>query len=155
VTALNTATKSRVNDSRLGPSWKKDGANLLIGLAKIHMSNMAQAPYLLSPREQLLARQPRTSQQELQLLDWIEAWGYASHGRSFFTTEGGRIGIGPLHTRPGNLVCIFYNGGSPYILRPRDDNSYFLIGESYVHGLMYGEALELQNRGPDQFFTLV
>lgn len=115
---------------------------------------MAQMHDLLSPRDQLLARQSRTPHQELQLLDYIEAWGYASHGRSFFTTDGGRIGLGPQHTQPGNLVCIFYNGGSPYILRPKHHNSYFLIGESYVHGIMYGEALGLRDRGPDRFFTL-
>lgn len=132
-----------------------EGANSLIGLAMIHMSKMTRPPHPLSSRDQLLARQPRTAQQELAMMDYIEAWGYASHGRSYFTTESGRVGLGPQHTQPGNLVCMFYNGGSPFILRLKDTNSYFLLGESYVHGLMYGEAPGLKDRGSDKFFTLV
>jgi hypothetical protein len=48
------------------------------------------------------------------------------------------------------LVCIFYNGSTPYILRPKEGGDYLLIGKSYVHGLMYGEALEKEDREEDE-----
>lgn len=75
---------------------------------------------LLSPKEKLLAEKPLTTQKLIQVQDYLEAFGYASHGRSYFSTEGGRIGLGPLHTKRGDLVCIFYNGRTPYILRPKE-----------------------------------
>lgn len=69
-------------------------------------------------------------------------------GRRFFATSGGQIGLGPAHTKPGDLICVFYGGDTPYILRkdPAADTFEF-IGEAYVHGLMYGEALEMQDQG--------
>lgn len=70
------------------------------------------------------------------------------HGRRFFATSRGQIGLGPAHTKPGDLICVFYGGDTPYILRkdPAADTFEF-IGEAYVHGLMYGEALEMQDQG--------
>jgi hypothetical protein len=84
----------------------------------------------------------------------MEALEYACHGRSYFSTEGGRIGLGPLHTKQGDLVCIFYSGVTLYILRLKEGGGYLLIRESYVHGLMYGEAFEKEDREGDEFFTL-
>jgi hypothetical protein len=86
-----------------------------------------------------------TKQQLLEVQDYVEALSSATHERCFFTTRSGRIGLGPKHTEPGNVVCIFYNGYTPFTIRPREDSEskkrYVFIGESYVHGIMYGEAL--------------
>jgi hypothetical protein len=34
----------------------------------------------------------------------------------------------------------------PFILRPMDNGNYELVGEAYIHGIMYGEALGLFDR---------
>jgi hypothetical protein len=33
-------------------------------------------------------------------------------------------------------------GGVPYVLRPNDGGAYKLVGETYVHGFMKGEAFK-------------
>lgn len=58
-----------------------------------------------------------------------------------FTTEKGYLGLGPSTAQLGDHVCIFATAGTPHILRAVNSgsDSYRLIGEAYVHGLMDGE----------------
>lgn len=60
-------------------------------------------------------------------------------GRSFFMTEKGRIGVGPWVTKRGDLCTLLHGARVPFILRARSANSYRLVGESYIHGIMLGE----------------
>jgi hypothetical protein len=58
------------------------------------------------------------------------------------------------------LFCVhisFYNGFSPLIIRPKlaDPTKYELIGESYIDGLMYGEAFKLKETGEDSIIALI
>lgn len=70
------------------------------------------------------------------------------YGRRKFVTENGYIGIGPASIREGDLVCVLFGGCVPYILRPTDtDNMCNLVGECYVHGIMYGETVRLWEEG--------
>jgi hypothetical protein len=46
------------------------------------------------------------------------------------STKGGRIGLAPKQTLPGDKVVILWNAGSPYILRPVGDGSFKLVGEA-------------------------
>ncbi|KAF5722720.1 heterokaryon incompatibility 6 OR allele [Fusarium mundagurra] len=65
--------------------------------------------------------------------------------RMFFITELGFVGIGPMSMKPGDHVCILYGGSTPFVVRPVDgagDEDYLFLGESFVNGLMNGEALD-------------
>jgi hypothetical protein len=62
------------------------------------------------------------------------------HRRIFVTTTG-RIGLGPPTMRRGDFVALLYGGQCPYILR-RQSEMYEFVGESYVHGIMFGEAIQ-------------
>jgi hypothetical protein len=75
--------------------------------------------------------------------------------RRFFITSDRRLGIGPRWTKKGNLVCVLFGGGVPYILCPKGRHCIF-IGESYVHGLMEGQAIEAWRKGElkDEMFGL-
>ncbi|KAF2107951.1 heterokaryon incompatibility protein-domain-containing protein, partial [Lophiotrema nucula] len=59
-------------------------------------------------------------------------------------------GLGPEKTRRGDLVCILFGCSVPVVLRKatqsssRDSNVFEVVGESYIHGKMDGEAV--QNR---------
>jgi hypothetical protein len=64
-----------------------------------------------------------------------------AEGRSLCITASGRLCLAPFETRVGDRVVILYGGKTPYVLRPAGDDFEF-VGESYVHGLMKGEALE-------------
>jgi hypothetical protein len=49
--------------------------------------------------------------------------------------------------QPEDIVVVLRGGLSPFILRKKVDG-YQLIGQAYVHGIMYGEAVELdRSRG--------
>ncbi|KAN0102685.1 hypothetical protein V8E51_010998 [Hyaloscypha variabilis] len=78
------------------------------------------------------------------LREYIILVAGASYGRRYFATENSRIGLGPEDTAPGDLVCVFNSGPVPYILRRRQNNlNYVFLGESYVHGLMNTEVLDM------------
>lgn len=51
------------------------------------------------------------------------------------------VGLGPEAAQAGDVVCILFGGRIPYLLRRSIDNSYLLVGECYISGLMHGEAL--------------
>jgi len=55
--------------------------------------------------------------------------------------EGGRNGLGPETTRPGDKLCVILECELPLILRCRSDKTWSVIGEGYAHGMMDGEAL--------------
>ncbi|KAH9484582.1 Heterokaryon incompatibility protein 6, OR allele [Psilocybe cubensis] len=65
-----------------------------------------------------------------------------SSERSFIITERGFLGMAPDNSKPGDVVCIFQGGEVPFVLRPRENNQWELIGECYLHGIMEGTAVK-------------
>jgi hypothetical protein len=65
--------------------------------------------------------------------------------RAFFVTEKGYIGLGPSNMEEGDLVYVLSGGQVPFILRPTTlEGGFSLVGETYVHGIMDGEATVLE-----------
>ena len=77
--------------------------------------------------------------------------------RRFFITEDKHIGIGPIDAQAGDEIHILSGARVPFVLRRLDldhtsvpddyDHNvppYTMIGETYVHGLMRGEALKTE-----------
>jgi hypothetical protein len=62
--------------------------------------------------------------------------------RRLFIAKKGYLAFGPLTGQVGNIVCILSGGNVPYLLRRCEDRTYLIVGECYVHGIMFGEALE-------------
>jgi hypothetical protein len=85
--------------------------------------------------------------QKINIFDSI--FTTTTKNRKFFTTDRGYIGLTSRGTLPGDKVCIFLGGHSPFIIRQaassstEDSCSWNLVGEAYVHGLMDGEGLEM------------
>jgi len=78
--------------------------------------------------------------------------------RRFFVTKLGYIGTGPQVVQRGDLVTILYGSGMPIILRQlRQTESYAVVGQAYVFGEMFGEAVEAHKKvgSKDTRFTLV
>ncbi|KAK4228914.1 heterokaryon incompatibility protein-domain-containing protein [Podospora fimiseda] len=69
-------------------------------------------------------------------------WPYLSIviNRRLGATERGYLCLLPKHTEVGDQVAILKGGRVPVVLRPRDDGGFRFIGETYVHGIMDGEA---------------
>ncbi|OTB07013.1 hypothetical protein M426DRAFT_257412 [Hypoxylon sp. CI-4A] len=61
-----------------------------------------------------------------------------------FRTAGGHLGCGTTSCREGDLIWIVQGSRVPLIFRPaeRDSTAYNLVGGTYLHGFMQGEALE-------------
>jgi hypothetical protein len=81
--------------------------------------------------------------------------------RRLFYTEKGYLGLGPASAVVGDKVCILPGAAGPFVCRedqgdgvnlekivveadPDGIKRLRLIGESYVHGIMRGEALDLE-----------
>jgi hypothetical protein len=66
--------------------------------------------------------------------------------RCFIITLAGRMGIEPSDTRIGDTIAIIFGRGEPYIIRPRGA-SWAFVGESYIQGLVNGEAIQACQQG--------
>lgn len=87
----------------------------------MHVNSLAR-PHLSGPHF--------NARQQAQLRDFLQAFGFRAHRTAFMSTKGGRIGLAPKQTLPGDKVVILWNAGSPYILRPVGDGSFKLVGEA-------------------------
>ncbi|KAI0491116.1 heterokaryon incompatibility protein-domain-containing protein [Xylaria cf. heliscus] len=74
----------------------------------------------------------------------------ASFVRRLCVTKNGYMGLVPPLTHVGDLVCIFYGGDAPYLVRPQTSPVAAkeigvlrcrLVGECYMHGMMDGEMV--------------
>ena len=78
---------------------------------------------------------------------WLTAAAFIErlgNGR-FFITRRGYVGIAPDSTHIGDSICIVQGASVPFVVRPAKHPGFArvhsLVGETYVHGIMYGEAL--------------
>ncbi|KAM6529537.1 hypothetical protein FALCPG4_007666 [Fusarium falciforme] len=69
----------------------------------------------------------------------VNIFGYF---RRFFLTEEGHMGMGGLAVKENDSVWVVSSCPVSLVLRRRQDGSYHLIGDSYVHGIMHGEAVK-------------
>ncbi|KAI1276539.1 heterokaryon incompatibility protein-domain-containing protein [Xylaria sp. FL0933] len=63
----------------------------------------------------------------------------ACQGRKLLLTDDGHVGLGPAITQEDDIVCILSGLVMPIILR-RTTEGYQVVGEAYVHGIMFGEV---------------
>ncbi|KIM95548.1 hypothetical protein OIDMADRAFT_170974 [Oidiodendron maius Zn] len=64
------------------------------------------------------------------------------HGNCGLETADGAFGLCPSSAQVSDVVVVLYGGRVPYLLRPTETpTEFYLIGECYVEGIMYGEAL--------------
>lgn len=69
-----------------------------------------------------------------------EAMRGACTWRRLIVTDSGHVGLGPQVTEPGDVVCILKGAIMPLLLRPEaDGDSFKLVGEAYIQGMMFGE----------------
>jgi Heterokaryon incompatibility protein (HET) len=66
--------------------------------------------------------------------------------RKFSITAKGMYCMSSICTEPGDLVCILFGSDTPVILREVGEHLLF-IGDSYVDGMMRGEAVERLDKG--------
>ncbi|KAH6708748.1 heterokaryon incompatibility protein-domain-containing protein [Leptodontidium sp. MPI-SDFR-AT-0119] len=86
----------------------------------------------------------------------VAAFIHTVANRRFFITEMGYMGLGPKEIVVGDLAVVLLGGKFPYILR-ESDGIFKLLGKSYVHGIMRGEALRPESSDGVELrtFTLI
>jgi hypothetical protein len=73
--------------------------------------------------------------------------------QAFFITANGYVGVGPPNIQVADEVWVLFGGRVPFVLRPDgvgvceppkavEANERFFIGDTYVHGIMDGEAVK-------------
>lgn len=82
---------------------------------------------------------------------FIQAVHAAMGSRRFFITERGLFGLGPPDAKPGDQIVVLKGGPLPFVVRRNDavaqlteaggEETFQLVGETYVHGLSVGEAV--------------
>jgi hypothetical protein len=61
-------------------------------------------------------------------------------------TSKGDVGLDPPHMRPGDVICLCDVASVPLAIcktATDDDETYKLVGNAYVHGIMDGEFLDM------------
>lgn len=84
---------------------------------------------------------------------YLNMMGYLYFRRPFLS-EKGFVGLGSEILEVGDVICVLLGARLPYILRERGDGSFRVVGEAYVHGVMYGEAWELKEAREVEVFEL-
>ena len=73
-------------------------------------------------------------------------------GRRFFVTQKGYFSNGPAELEEGDEIYILAGGKHPFALRPLStsrSDTYELIGDCYVHGIMDGQAVSDSGTGQE------
>ena len=69
--------------------------------------------------------------------------------RRLFLFGDDYIGLGPNVMQPGDQLCILFGGQQLYILRAKGE-FHQLVGECFVHDLMWGEGLKAYQEGQQE-----
>uniref|UniRef100_A0A0B7KM10 Heterokaryon incompatibility domain-containing protein n=1 Tax=Bionectria ochroleuca TaxID=29856 RepID=A0A0B7KM10_BIOOC len=70
-----------------------------------------------------------------------------SLGRLPFITRKGHLVLSYDRVEKGDMIALIKGSQVPFVLRRQDEQSYLLIGEAYVDGIMDGEAVENSSFG--------
>jgi WD repeat-containing protein 55 len=89
--------------------------------------------------QNLQVRRPRRIYRQMQI-----AFEAAVTGRRFGVTSKRYIGLLPRGTKLGDQICVFLGSHIPFVIRRQETGeSYQLVGECYIHGIMHGETRQM------------
>lgn len=79
--------------------------------------------------------------------------------RQFIITDAGFVGLAPALAQTGDMITVFAGLATPLVLRPtvpdeKGRTRYHIIGDCFLHGVMYGELNEHLTGGAWNWLTL-
>jgi hypothetical protein len=89
-------------------------------------------------------RSTRYESDDNRIRGFLQSCDMNSAYRRLFITEDGRMGLGPPEMLSGDLIAILLGSNVPLCLRSvmnAPQGHYTLVGDTYVHGLMDGQAV--------------
>ena len=54
----------------------------------------------------------------------------------------------------GDMICVLNSETVPFVLRQAEDTAHKLVGECYIHNIMYGESLEFSKTQAQDFILM-
>jgi hypothetical protein len=91
----------------------------------------------------LMLRRMEIANKEIKAAErFTEAFKNLSAGRKFFTTANSYMGWVPSAAQIGDCLCYFEGCPLPFVIRRRE-GGHELVGDCYIHGLMYEPPKEL------------
>ncbi|KAF5598431.1 heterokaryon incompatibility het-6 [Fusarium pseudocircinatum] len=130
------ADRSRLYESIPKEEWLANGAAYLV--------RALDKPGAVSPEIQELAQMGDG-------FKWSHEATLVTRYRGFAITFGGWFVVGPDIMQAGDVVVVLYGGRTPFLLRRKDDGTWILVGECYVHGMMNGEVFDLDGVEEEEF----
>ena len=156
---VRTLTRDKINQEHLGPSTKSEFFHGLLGYIGLMFSNAKlidpssfMLNYWILFLDQRAQATPTKSRSiiESELVAIMETWIALIHDyiwdRRFFISSTKAMGLASREIREGDIICIPLGCCHPIILR-KEENHYINLGEAYVDGYMYGETMEMLERG--------
>ncbi|KAK5673837.1 hypothetical protein LTR17_027845 [Elasticomyces elasticus] len=93
---------------------------------------------------------PAAVRMEAYALNWYQMAMSRLHSRRLARTCEGLIGLMPADVEVGDVVSIIFGAEAPLLLRPESQGSaYKIVGESFVYGVMDGEAITKDTKFTD------
>jgi hypothetical protein len=77
---------------------------------------------------------------------WVEALQRSILRKRLFVTKTGLIGMAPPNLAAGDQLVVFYGGRVPFLVRSVGEH-YEFVEETYVHGYIYGKAIDEERAG--------
>ncbi|PVH82257.1 hypothetical protein DL98DRAFT_620246 [Cadophora sp. DSE1049] len=113
-----------------------------------HMTKRLEQKNVFSDLPNWTPEAMQSFEQDLQLIK-----GYASldYPREFIVTKKGYVGQAPYsgRVRSGDVISVLFGCSIPVILRPVGSH-YEFIGDCYLDGIMYGDAIKSLEEGKVQ-----
>ncbi|KAI3318140.1 hypothetical protein HD806DRAFT_549483 [Xylariaceae sp. AK1471] len=173
---IDSATLAVVPDSRENLKWKVPIAGVenlrfaASGDLDLQPSYMALRRYLEegqkgkavegvsystaeSTQYAMVVRQALVDSHRKQSERYIAALQGTVPGWRFVVTEKGYVGVAPNLAQIGDVIAILKGGSVPFILRKSVESlgAFRLVGDCYIHGIMHGEGLLLEEVVENEF----
>jgi len=131
------------------PAEYSEAFSLVLDSATGKMPSLPGQTY--SPRRQkgfftldnLRSRRPRKTLEDLR-----KSFAIATQNRRFAITAKGYFALVPRGAVAGDRICAFETGHVPFVIRQSksgEREGFELLGECYVHGVMGGEVMQVQD----------
>jgi hypothetical protein len=156
---VRTLTCDNIKQEHLGSSTKSEFSLGLLGYVGLLFSNAKLIDpssfilnYWILFLDQKAQATPKRSRSTIEskyianLETWIAFICVHIWDRRFFISSSKSMGLASREIREGDIICIPLGCCHPIILR-KEENHYINLGEAYVDGYMYGEAMEMLERG--------
>jgi hypothetical protein len=109
----------------------------------VQMNCLKHYQQLVEFLQQKVSENPPSPKEEARVLaDDYAATLKRLHSRRIIITNSGYVCLAPHHVMPENEICIILGCRAAYAIRPIGSGEYSLVGETYVHGAMYGECMQ-------------